>query len=98
MEEGCNYCYGYGMWPEEDGVPVTVDEARTGMTTDQCFSCGSDNWYYEGTMCDMDEYEPDAKEAQSSFQALFKRFEENVKCVESSESPKLLTPQQVKCM
>ena len=40
-EKGCKTCWGYGLWPFGEPVPMGPIDAEDGMPTKACPECGA---------------------------------------------------------
>jgi hypothetical protein len=90
--KSCSYCCGFGVWPDgEDCYPATEEDAKTGYPTFPCPFCRSINYLVlekydmvEAPGPHKSDEKPTAK--ADDFLTSFKKFEERIRCVESSDS------------
>lgn len=77
----CSTCKGYGMWADEEDMPVLHNEAKFGMYTKPCPECDSDNSFYENEEdeSDKEEYTDDSS---LDFFGQIAKFQEHLRCVE----------------
>lgn len=92
----CTFCYGFGVWPDgcDEFSPVSEDEAKdTGYPTLPCPLCQSINSFVIDKYGLVDEsempgpFKPENSAPKASdFLTSLKKFEERIRCAESSGS------------
>lgn len=87
-QHDCPDCYGFGMWPGEF-IPVHLNEAQEGWSTEECLTCGEDNAIFEFIRDRMEEKEARQNllwiKTSDSIDAVLYEFEKGLRCVELSD-------------